>query len=70
MPKQTTTFKKKNKKEDVCFMCRSLDHWAKKCSNHKGRKPQPEQKTVNMIVSNSADETSVYGNLPYLLSVF
>jgi hypothetical protein len=43
--KQTTTFKKKkkNKKDDGCFVCGSPDHWAKKCSNRKGRKPQPEQ---------------------------
>jgi hypothetical protein len=36
-PKQTITFKKKKKtKEDEsCFMCRSPDHWTKKCPNHK-----------------------------------
>jgi hypothetical protein len=37
-PKQTTTFKKKKNKEDEdCFVCRSPDHWAKKCPNRKGR---------------------------------
>jgi hypothetical protein len=71
-PKQTTTFmKKNNNKENAgCFVCRSLDHWAKKCPNHKGRKPQPEQKIVNMVVSSSRGGTSGYGNLPYVLLVF
>jgi hypothetical protein len=43
-PKQITTFKKKkkNKEEDGCFVCGSPDHWAKKCSNRKERKSQPE----------------------------
>jgi hypothetical protein len=41
-PKQTTTFKKKNKGDGGCFMCGSPDYWAKKCLNHKGRKPQPK----------------------------
>jgi hypothetical protein len=51
-------------------VCESPDHWVKKCPNHKGRKPQPEQKTVNMVVSSSGGGTSEYGNLPYVLSVF
>jgi hypothetical protein len=70
--KQTTTFnKKKNNKEDEgCFVCESPDRWVKKCPNRKGRKPQPEQKTVNMVVSSSGGGTSEYGNLPYVLSVF
>jgi hypothetical protein len=70
--KQTTTFKKKNnnREDEGCFVCGSPDHWAKKCPNRKGRKPQPEQKTANMVVSSSGDETSVYSNLPYVLSVF
>jgi hypothetical protein len=51
-------------------VCRSPDHWAKKCPNRKGRKPQPEQKTVNMVASSSRGETSGYGNLLYVLSVF
>jgi hypothetical protein len=45
-------------------------HWTKKCLNHKGRKPQPEQKIVNMVISSSGGGTSGYGNLPYVLSVF
>jgi hypothetical protein len=73
-PKQTTTFKKKNKeknKEDEgCFVCESPDHGAKKCPNHKGRKPQPKQKTTNMVASSSGGGTSGYDNLPYVLSVF
>jgi hypothetical protein len=36
-PKKTTIFKKKrkNKEDEGCFMCESIDHWAKKCPNHK-----------------------------------
>ncbi|KAK8458141.1 hypothetical protein SEVIR_3G316245v4 [Setaria viridis] len=38
-PKQSTTFKKKkNKENEGCFVCGSIDHWAKKCPNRKGRK--------------------------------
>jgi hypothetical protein len=51
-------------------VCGSPDHWAKKCSNRKGRKPQPGQKIVNMVVSSSGGVTSEYCNLPYVLSVF
>jgi hypothetical protein len=70
--KQTTTFKKKkkNKEDEDCFMCGSPDHWAKKFPNHKERKPQPKQKTSNMVVSSSGGETSGYGNLSYILLVF
>jgi hypothetical protein len=70
--KQSTTFKKKkkNKEDESCFVCGSPDHWAKKCPNHKGRKPQPEQKTANMVLSSSGGGTSGYGNLPYILLVF
>jgi hypothetical protein len=50
-------------------VCGSPDHWARKCLNYKGRKPQPEQKNVNMMTS-TGDETSGYGNLPSVLSVF
>jgi hypothetical protein len=51
-------------------VCGFPDHWAKKCPNHKERKPQPKQKTVNMIVSSSGGGTSGYGNLSYVFSVF
>jgi hypothetical protein len=51
-------------------VCGSPNHWAKKCPNHKERKPQLEQKTVNMVISNSGGGTSGYGNLPYILLVF
>jgi hypothetical protein len=70
--KQSTTFKKKkmNREDESCFVCGSLDHWAKKCPNHKGRKPQSEQKTANMVLSSSGGGTSGYGNLPYVLLVF
>jgi hypothetical protein len=53
-----------------CFVCGSPDHWAKKYPNHKGRKPQPEQKTMNIVVSSSGGGTSGYGNLPYVLLMF
>jgi hypothetical protein len=56
--------------DEDCFVCGSLDHWAKKCPNRKGRKSQHEQKTADMVVSSSGDETSGYSNLPYVLSVF
>jgi hypothetical protein len=51
-------------------VCGSFDHWAKKCPNRKGRKPRPEQKTANMVISSSRGGTSRYGNLPYFLLVF
>jgi hypothetical protein len=51
-------------------VCGCPNHWAKKCPNHKGRKPQPEQKTANMVVSSFGGGTSGYGNVPYVLSVF
>jgi hypothetical protein len=71
-PKQTTTFKnkKKNKEDEGGSVRGSPDHWAMKCPNRKGRKPQPEQKTSNMVVSSSGGGTSGYDNLPYVLSVF
>jgi hypothetical protein len=51
-------------------VCGSPDHWVKKCPNCKGRNPQPEQKTVDMVVSSSRGGTSEYGNLPYVLQYF
>jgi hypothetical protein len=51
-------------------VCGSFYHWVKKCPHRKGRKPQPKQKTSNMVLSSSEDGTSRYGNLPYVLSVF
>jgi hypothetical protein len=73
--KQTSTFKKKKKKKEEeedegCFICGFSDHWAKKYPNRKERKPQPEQKTTNMVISNSGGGTSGYDNLPFVLSVF
>jgi hypothetical protein len=68
-PRQSTTFKKKKIKENKgCFMCGLTDHWAKKCPNRKGRKLQPEQKTVNMVTS-AGGGTSGYDNLPSVLLV-
>jgi hypothetical protein len=48
----------------------SSDHWAKKFSNRKGKKPQPEQKTANMVVSSTGDGPSGYDNLSYVLLMF
>jgi hypothetical protein len=62
-------FKKNKKEEDGCFVCGSSDHCATKCPNRKGRKPQPEQKTTNMVTS-TGDGTSGYGNISLILSVF
>jgi hypothetical protein len=64
------TTSQEEEEDKGCFVCGSLDHWAKKCPNHKGRKSQSEQKTVNMVVSSSGDRISGYSNLPYVLSVF
>jgi hypothetical protein len=50
-------------------MCSFPNRWAKKCPNRKGRKPQLEQNTTNMV-TNAEDGTSEYGNLPFVLSVF
>jgi hypothetical protein len=61
---------KKNKEDQDCFVCKSLDHWAMKCPNRKRRKPQPKQKIVSMVVSSSGGGTRGYGNLPYVISVF
>jgi hypothetical protein len=52
------------------FVCGSPDHWAKKCPNRKVRKPQPKQKTVNMVVSSSGGGTSGYGNLSSVFQCF
>ncbi|KAK3135602.1 hypothetical protein QOZ80_5BG0420890 [Eleusine coracana subsp. coracana] len=60
-PKQTTTFKKKNKEKGACFVCGSNEHWAKKCPERKGRKP-PQQKSVNMVTS--AGENSGSPGIP------
>jgi hypothetical protein len=51
-------------------MCGSPNHWAKNCPNHKGRKPQPEQKTVKTVVSSSGGGNSGCGDLSYILSLF
>jgi hypothetical protein len=51
-------------------MCRPPDHWAKKSPNQNGRKPQPEQKTMKIVIFSSGGGTSWYGNLPYVLSLF
>jgi hypothetical protein len=71
-PKQTTTFKKKNK--DVgCFVCGSNDHWESACLDHKfkqQKKPVEEKKTTNMVISMTGEETLGYAKLlPTILLV-
>jgi hypothetical protein len=59
------TFKKKNKGVGY-FVCGSNDHWASACLYRKfkqEKKPAQENKTVNMVVSETAEGTSGYGNL-------
>ena len=52
--KQTTSFKKKKKGE--FFVCDSLDHFASKCPNCKGKK------SANMVISVAGGKLG-YGNL-------
>jgi hypothetical protein len=55
------------------FCLRDTDHWASACLDRKfkqEKKPAQEKKTVNMVVSETAEGTSGYGNLlPTVLSV-
>ena len=41
---------KKNKKDEGCFTCGSVEHWANKCPN-KYKKSGQDSKSVNMIVA-------------------
>jgi hypothetical protein len=71
-PKQTTSFKRKNKR-DGCFVCESIDHWLSACLDRKfkqEKKLAQEKKTTNMVVSEIVEGTSGYDNLsPTILSV-
>ena len=67
-PKQAITFKKKKKENEGCFVCGSIDHWAKKCRHRKGRKP-PQQKTASMETI-AGEENRGYRNLPSIFSAF
>jgi hypothetical protein len=71
-PKQAASFKRKNNGAS-CFVCGSTDHWASACPDRKfkqNKKPAQEKKTTNMVVSETAEGTSRYGNLlPTILSV-
>jgi hypothetical protein len=64
-PKQAASFKKKNK-GDGCFVCGGTDHWASACLDRKfkqEKKPAQEKKTTNMVVSETTEGISGYGNL-------
>jgi hypothetical protein len=64
-PKQATSFKKKNKGAG-CFVCGSTDHWARACPDRKfkqEKKTSSREKAANMVVSETAERTSGYGNL-------
>jgi hypothetical protein len=64
-PKQAAMFKKKNKGAS-CFVCGITDHWESACPNRKfkqEKKPAQEKKIVNMVISESGEETLGYGNL-------
>jgi hypothetical protein len=71
-PKQPASFKKKNKGAG-CFVCGSTDHWASACPYRKfkqEKKPAQEKITSSMVVSETAEGTSVNDNvLPTVLSV-
>jgi hypothetical protein len=71
-PKQAASFKKKNKGAG-CFVCGSTDHWANACPDRKVKqeeKPAQGKKTTNMVVSETVEGTSGYGNLlPTIFSV-
>jgi hypothetical protein len=63
---QTTNFKKKEKKKlnmsmVECFVCGKTRHFAKKCTERKGRKNQQgKNNSDNMVVSEA--EATGYGN--------
>ena len=67
-PKQTAQFKKKNnKKGGGCFVCGSDEHWASATPDHKYKQ---EKKSANMVISETREGISRYGNsLPFVLSV-
>jgi len=65
---QTAHFKKKNNnKKGGSFVCGSEDHWASVCPD---RKFQQENKSTNVVTTDTSGGTSGYGNsLPFFLSV-
>jgi hypothetical protein len=60
--KQTTTFKKKKKKEN-CYVCESSDHFDGKCPNRKG------MKSANMVISEAKGTSRCGNSLPTVLLV-
>jgi hypothetical protein len=70
-PVQTAQFKKKNnnsnKGKGGCFVCGSDQHWARECPD---RKFTQDNKSVNVLTTETGDGTSGYGNsLPFVLLV-
>jgi hypothetical protein len=70
--KQAASFKKKNKGYG-CFVCGRTNHWANACRDRKFKQEKElaqEKKIANMVVSETAEGTSGYGNLlPIVLLV-
>jgi hypothetical protein len=56
----------KRRTKELVVICGSTDHWASACPDCKfkqEKKPTQEKKSLNMVVSETAEETSGYGNL-------
>jgi hypothetical protein len=60
-PVQTAQFKKKNnnKGKGGCFVCGSNQHWARECPDSKFTQ---YKKSANVVITETEDGTSRYGN--------
>ena len=66
---QTTNFKKKKNNKGKCFVCGSLDHWAKDCKDRKDKQQHGQKKSANVVIGDAEKGTSGYGNHATVLSV-